>query len=233
LSDNLALWTGLEAGGAPLMWERVVQDIIPTMKSLMPPGSRVFEIGYGDGLLTCYLSRELGWHVVGLEVDRKAQQTAERHAREYGLRDRLDFRCGDPGDSYHQHGKFDAVFSKTVLYHAATPEEYGHWLDRIIPVLRPGGVFVNFETGRGNPLTQFYRRLRRRSYADLCLYNSSIEALYEARFEIIDRRYYGGWSQFLAPIPWLYLVAYRVEGTLRHRHADNCFIASIIARCKS
>jgi hypothetical protein len=97
-------------------------------------------------------------------------------------------------------------------------------------VLKPGGAFVNFKSGRANALTQWYRRLRRRSYTDLCLYTGQVEALYDARFEIIERRYYGGWSQFLAPLPALHVIASRLEETLRSRHADNSFIVSIIAR---
>ena len=64
----------------------------------------------------------------------------------------------------------------------------------------------------------------------MSLYTSKEEALYDARFEIIDRRYYGGWSQFFAPIPILYKAAYRIEEAIRPRNADNCFVVSIIAR---
>ncbi len=79
-------------------------------------------------------------------------------------------------------------------------------------------------------MTQCYCRLRRRSYTDLCLYTRQVEALYDARFEIIERRYYGGLSQFLAPVPSFYRLAARIEEALRPRQADNCFIAAIIAR---
>lgn len=230
LRDRLALRPGLETGGAPVMWERALRQAGPTMAELVPPESRVLEVGYGDGLLTCYLSQELGWRLVGLEVDNKAQQVAEQHARQYGLTERLEFRCGEPEELFQHRGQYDAVFIKTVLYLSETLEEYGLWLDWILSVLRPGGIFINFATGRANGLTQFYRRLRRRSYTDLCLYTSQVEALYDARFEIIERRYYGGWSQFLAPVPALYFIASRLEETLRPRQADNSFIISIIAR---
>lgn len=67
-------------------------------------------------------------------------------------------------------------------------------------------------------------------YQDLSLYASKEEAPYDQRFEIIDRRYYGGWSQFLAPVSILYKAAYTIEEGIRPRNADNCFIVSIIAR---
>lgn len=212
------------------MWERAIREALPAMRELVPPGSRVLEVGYGDGLLTCFLCQELGWRVVGLEVDQKAQQLAEQHARQCSLSDRLEFRCSDPAKVFQHHGVYDAIFIKTVLYNSSNLEEYARWLDWILSVLPPGGVFINFATGRANALTQWYRRLRQREYTDLCLYTSQVEALYDARFEIIERCYYGGLSQFLAPVPALYSLAARIEETRRSRYADNSFIVSVIAR---
>lgn len=230
MSHKLTLSRGLEAGGAPIMWERAVREALFTIRQVVSSGSQVLEVGYGDGLLTCYLCRELDWRVVGLEVDSKARQEAEQHARQYGLSDRLEFRCCDPEEVFQHRGEYEAVFIKTVLYNAQNLEEYGRWLDWILSVLRPGGVFINFATGRANALMQWYRRLRGRSYADLCLYTGQVEALYNARFEILERRYYGGWSQFLVPVPALYTVTAWLEETLAPRRADNAFIISIIAR---
>ena len=230
MRNKPTLRDGLEAGGAPVMWKRAMREALATVRELVPPGSRVLEVGYGDGLLTCYLCRELDWRVVGLEAYRNAHRVAEQHAGQYGLADRLEFRCCAPEETQLHCGQYDAVFIKTVLYNSPNLEEYGRWLDWILSVLRPGGVFINFETGRANALTRCYRRMRRRSYTNLCLYTRQVETLYDARFEIIDRRYYGGLSQFLAPVPLFYHLAARIEETLRPRHADNSFIVSIIAR---
>jgi cyclopropane fatty-acyl-phospholipid synthase-like methyltransferase len=189
----------------------------------------VLEVGYGDGLLTCYLCQELGWLVVGLEVDREAHRVAEKHATEYGLSGRVEFHCVEAEEVFQHCGQYDAVFIKTVLYNSPNLRVYAHWLDWVFSVLRPGGAFINFATGRANALTQWYRRLRGRSYTNLCLYTGAVEALYDARFEILKRRYYGGWSQFLAPVPAMYSVAAWIEEALAPRNADNSFIVSIIA----
>ena len=122
------------------------------------------------------------------------------------------------------------MFIKTVLYNSKTLKEYGQWLDWILSVLKPGGVLINFETGRANGMVQAYRRLRKRSYTDLCLYTSAAEALYDERFKILARRYYGGWSQFLAPFLRTYRFIYRIEEAIQSRNADNCFIVSVIAK---
>jgi cyclopropane fatty-acyl-phospholipid synthase-like methyltransferase len=218
------------AGGVILMWQRVLVEALPKMRELLPPESRILEVGYGDGLLTCYLCQELGWRVVGFEIDRKAQQLAKQHARQYGLSDRIEFRCGHPEEIIQHRGEYDGVFIKTVLYNSPNLDEYARWLDWIHTVIKPGGTFVNFKSGRANALTQWYRRLRHRSYTDRYLYTRQVEALYDARFEIIERRYIGGFSQFLAPVPALYRIASRLEENLRPRNADNSFIISIIAR---
>jgi precorrin-6B methylase 2 len=97
------------------------------------------EVGYGDGLLTCFLCRELGWRVVGLEVNPEAQRLAQEHARRFGLSDGLEFRCLEPEEVFCQQGRYDAVFVKTVLYLAETLEEYGRRLTGLSRYSGPGG----------------------------------------------------------------------------------------------
>ncbi|GEM_PF-1712029 len=227
---NLNLRVGLEVGGAPLMWERVLREALPEIRKQVPAGSKVLEVGYGDGLLSCYLCKELGWKIVGLEVSKKSHSTALEHAQRFGLAKQIDFYCCAPEDICNYQGNYDAVFIKTVLYNSSTLYEYAKWLDWIASILRPGGVFINFETGRANGLTQIYRRLRQRSYTTLCLYTGEVETLYDERFEIIERRYYGGLSQFFALFPPLYFLISRIEEVIQKRHANNSFIVSIIAR---
>lgn len=230
MKEQVILRSGLEAGGAPIMWERVVLEVLPEIKMLVPAESRILEVGYGDGLLSCYLCREFGWRVVGLDIEPKAQVCATENAKKYGLNESVEFHCCMPDKTRDHKGQYDAVFIKTVLYNSTTLKEYGQWLDWILSILKPGGVLINFETGRANGMVQAYRRFRKRSYTDLCLYTRVAETLYDERFDILHRRYYGGWSQFLAPFPSLYHYAYLLEEAIQPRNADNCFIASVIAK---
>lgn len=230
LRDQVTLRAGLVAGGAPIMWERVVLDSLPEIRRHTTKGSRVLELGYGDGLLSAYLCQELGWALVGLDIDSKVQACAIENAKKYGLNECVVFNCCAPDETRDHKGQYDAVFIKTVLYSSKTLEEYSQWLDWILSILKPGGLLINFETGRANGMVQAYRRLRKRSYTDLCLYTKAAEELYDERFKILDRRYYGGWSQFLAPFPRVYRFAYRMEEAVQQRDADNCFIVSVIAR---
>lgn len=228
--DKLILYAGLKAGGAPVMWERAVLEALPKFGQFIPPGSRVLEIGYGDGLLTGFLCQKLGWQVRGLDCSESAHRLAIRNAKQYSFSEKVEFICCEPQETWQNQGRYDAVFIKTVIYNSPDLNEYGRWLDWIHSVLKPGGIFINFETGKARRGVQLYRRLRRREYKDLSLYTSKEEALYDERFEIIDRRYYGGWSQFFAPVPVLYKAAYRIEEAIRPRNADNCFVVSVIAR---
>jgi ubiquinone/menaquinone biosynthesis C-methylase UbiE len=227
-----SLKDALGAGGAPVMWERVVLEGLPKIRQLVPSGSQVLEIGYGDGQLTCFLCQNLGWRIVGLDCNPSAYKSAMTNAGQCRLSDQIDFFLCDPQETRQHQGTYDAVFIKTVLYSLPDHGEYSRWLDWILSILKPGGIFIDFETGRANEGVQLYRRIRRREYTDSCLYTAKEEALYDKRFEIIDRRYYGGWSQFLAPIPILYKAAYRIEEAISRRNADNCFVVSIIARKK-
>lgn len=211
------------------MWERVVRDLLPGMRRLAPQGSRVLEVGYGDGLLSCWLVRELGWRISGFDISHECRMKAMGHAQELGVADCVEFECCLPEETWQHEGEYDAVFIKTVLYNAPDLGMYGQWLDWVLSVLKPRGVLINFETGRANSLVQAYRRVRGREYTDLCLYTQDVERLYDERFEIIERRYYGGWSQFFAAISWLYRLVARVEET-KARNAGNCFIMGMIGR---
>lgn len=88
---------------------------------------------------------------------------------------------------------YDAVFAKTVLYSSASITEYREWVEWIGSVLRPGGILVNYETGRVSALLQAYRRLRCREYTGPCLFTGEIEQLYDTRFAIEFRRQCDDW----------------------------------------
>lgn len=61
VNGDSGLRAGLVAGGAPVMWERAILELLPGIRRHVPAGSRVLEVGYGDGLLSCWLAREMGW----------------------------------------------------------------------------------------------------------------------------------------------------------------------------
>jgi len=212
------------------MWERSFSELLPGIRRHVPEGSRVLEVGYGDGVLSCWLVRELGWRIIGLDISGECRMKAMVHAKTFGLADCVEFECCLAEETWAHEGQYDAVFIKTVLYNAPDLRTYGKWLNWVLSVLRPRGIFVNFETGRAGRLARLNRILRRREYRDYLLYSEEIEPLYDERFEIIERRYYGGWSQFLAPAPALYRTAAKVEEWIAPRNARNCFIVGMVCK---
>lgn len=226
----ISLKQGLLAGGAPAMWSRIIQDALPDLRKLISPGCHVLEIGYGDGILSCWLAQTLGWRITGLDINDTCQSNAVENAGRFRMCERVSFECCSPEQTRQHSGQYDAVFIKTVLLYSSDLEEYGRWLDWIRSVLKPGGVFVDLETGRANRIMQIYRRLRQRDYTDLCLYTPAVEALYDTRFEIVYRKYYGGWSQFVSPVSILYRFAAKMEEAYRRRDAGNCFAVGIIGK---
>jgi ubiquinone/menaquinone biosynthesis C-methylase UbiE len=230
LAYRPSLRPGLLAGGAPRLWEKVVRESLPHLTAAVPPSSRVLEIGYGDGLLSCFLASELGWQITGLDIRPESRDAARAAASAYGMEERLDFRLCTPEETRSHTGPWDAVFAKTVLYTSRSLDEYAEWLAWVRSVLRPGGVFVDYETGRANGVMQLYRKLRRREYTDLCLYTVATERLYDERFEILWRRHYGGLSQLVAPLPGVFEIAELLERSVARRTADNCFVVAMVAR---
>jgi len=212
------------------MWERAFRELLPRIRSIAPPGSRALEVGYGDGLLTAYLASDLNWRITGLDVSPEDFRTAADNMKRFGLSDRVDLKHVAPHETRSHRGAYDVVFVKTVLYTAATLHDYADWLRWIRSVLRPGGVLVNFESGLGGRLLRVYRRLRRREYVDACLYSAGTDRLYDEQFDVLEKRYFAGWSQFLAPIGPAYELSWRIEERLAPRTADNCFLACVIAR---
>ena len=116
LKSTVNLREGLVAGGAPRMWERAVRESLPAIRAAVPTGSRVLEVGYGDGLLSCFMAAELGWQVTGLDVRPEAGEAARAAARTCGLEERLDFRVVRPEETRQHAGRYRAVFVKTVFY---------------------------------------------------------------------------------------------------------------------
>jgi len=233
IKENQLLISGLKAGGATKMWEEIICDALPTIRSLLPEGAKVLEVGYGDGVLSCFLARELGWEINGIDPDKNAYQRASELASLLGISDKVKFLCmrsQDFLDKENINNKFDGVFIKTVLYNSKNLYEYEEWLHKIYNALKPHGTLVNFETGRSNRIVQTYRLFRGREYASWCLYNSAIERLYDKMFYIVYRRYYGGISQFFSGLPFVYKLLRRVESRVRSRNADNCFAVTIIGR---
>lgn len=100
-------------------WDnRSLDDIhprFPLIAKLVPHGSRVMDIGSGDGSLLLFLARERNATGHGVDISRHAVE----HARRRGVScDVADITH----ESFHVPAAFDVVIVSEVLEHIADPE---------------------------------------------------------------------------------------------------------------
>jgi len=130
-ADRLDRWRVLEPAAGRLLW-----FLAQTL------GARsIVEIGTSRGVSTLWLAdaaRSTDGHVLTVDVDKGAQDTAQESVRAAGLADRVTFRQGDGGAMLAalSEGSVDLLFLD------AERVEYPSWWPHPVRVLRPGGLLV-------------------------------------------------------------------------------------------
>ncbi len=101
--------------------------------------TRVLEIGTAIGYSTVWMATALpaSGLLVTLERDHGRATTARGHVREAGVDDRVNVMIGDADRYLHKlAGPFDLIFQD------GDKTQYGPMLDRLVALLRPGGLLV-------------------------------------------------------------------------------------------
>jgi caffeoyl-CoA O-methyltransferase len=97
---------------------------------------RAVEVGTAIGVSTLHLARG-GAHVTSFEVDPDRHAAARAYLARAGLAERADLRLQDAGEGLAQlDGPFDLGFID------GPKRDYGGQLERIVELLRPGGLLV-------------------------------------------------------------------------------------------
>jgi SAM-dependent methyltransferase len=104
----------------------------------MAAGSRVLDLGCGNGMIAEYLSDQSGAHVTGIDFIAKAIEDAL--ARTQSKRDRLDFRVMDMFRLDFSPAAFDVIVSVDTLYFTDLVET----LASCRPLLAAAGRLVAF-----------------------------------------------------------------------------------------
>jgi cyclopropane fatty-acyl-phospholipid synthase-like methyltransferase len=212
------------------IWLPAVRSLLDRASARLRPGAEVLELGYGSGLMACHLAGEYGVRVTGFETDPAARDAARANARRFGLQDRLDFRCVDPDQAAELPQGFDLLFLKSFLAQVKTPEAYQASLAFLRARLRPGGLLLAAENGRGGYLDRFVRkRVRGSRWAGHQLFDRSALAAFESAFQRVDVQCFGRFSQFLAFAPRLCFALQSLEARLCPPGVDHCFVAAILA----
>jgi SAM-dependent methyltransferase len=125
-------------------------------KMQLRPGARLLDIGIERGYQTCFLAKEYGVFVIGIDpdVDRLDGiphiEHLQRNAVTWGVEDRIiGLKLGVP-EPYFAENTFDFVHSTTTLEMVRGlfgVDYYQKCLEEIYRILRPGGIF-----GLGEPM---------------------------------------------------------------------------------
>jgi cyclopropane fatty-acyl-phospholipid synthase-like methyltransferase len=212
------------------IWLPAVRSLLDRASARLRPGAEVLELGYGSGLMACHLAGEYGVRVTGFETDPAARDAARANAARFGLQDRVSFEAADPGQKPDLGPQFDIVFFKSFLYHVPTLQAYQDWLGFFARALRPGGLLLAAENGRGGRLDRFYRkRVRRARWSEFMLFDQARLQDFKQVFSRVDVQCFGHYSQFFSFAPTLCSRVLALEQRLFPPTPDHCFVAAILA----
>jgi caffeoyl-CoA O-methyltransferase len=97
---------------------------------------RAVEVGTAIGVSTLHLARG-GAHVTSFEIDAGRHEAAKDYLARAGLSDRVDLRLQDATEGLAElTGQFDLAFID------GPKQEYGSHLDRVVELVRPGGLIA-------------------------------------------------------------------------------------------
>ena len=117
---------------APEISQAYVRPIVEQYLQTLPPGSRVLDLGCGNGaMLGTFLDR--GWTLVGLDISTSGIEQARK--RWPGAR----FEVADATGDLSAFGQFDAIYSTEVIEHVVLARRFAQNCFRL---LKPGGIVV-------------------------------------------------------------------------------------------
>lgn len=98
--------------------------------------SCILEIGCGVGATACYLAKQYGCCVVGVDSRESMIARSNERAQEEGVADRVEFRVADAQDLPFEDALFDVVIAESVLTFI---KDKPRALSECTRVVKPGG----------------------------------------------------------------------------------------------
>lgn len=147
------------------------------VQGLAPPGSRVFDGGFGEGVYLEYWRQRGAGIVSGLDFSPRAVAAARlRYPESHLVQGDLASSTDLAG-----FGQYDIVTAIDVLYHIVDDEAWGRAVHNLLGLVGPGGSFIASDKFPREGAWQPMKHVRRRS---LAMWQA---ALQEQGFEIVRR----------------------------------------------
>jgi cyclopropane fatty-acyl-phospholipid synthase-like methyltransferase len=210
-------------------WTPAFETILNITATKLPAGSRVLELGYGTGKMSCYLAGEFGWHIEGYEINPEYYKLAPLEAEKWQVSDLTNFHLIKPEDTFKIKGSFDAVFLKSFLYHVKERQMYEKWINWFYEVLKPNGVLFGVENSKGHLFDRTYRHLFT-NWGDQLLFDKDSEQMLKKTFPSFEAWYFGYASQYFSSIPTLANVLRSLENKLDLPRVGNSFVTAFHAQ---
>ncbi len=121
-------------------------------------GKYVLDVGCGVGATPCYLAKEHGCRVVGVDITPKMVERAQERARRERVAHVVDFRVADARALPFEDNLFDAVICESVVVFVRDKQRA---VDECARVTKPGGYVGLTETTllKPSPSEEFLRYL--------------------------------------------------------------------------
>jgi len=118
----------------------------------------VLEVGCGVGATACYLAKNHGCNVVGVDIRESMIARSNERARKQGVADRVEFRVADAQDLPFENALFDVVLCESVATFVRDKQKV---VSEYVRVTRPGGyVGLNEELWIETPPAPLVERVR-------------------------------------------------------------------------
>jgi arsenite methyltransferase len=99
-------------------------------------GKVLLDVGCGVGVTACYLAREYGCHVVGVDISEAMVAQSRARARREGVDKLVTFEVADAQALPFEDGQFDAVITESVT---SFPEDKQKAVNEYVRVTKAGG----------------------------------------------------------------------------------------------
>ena len=194
------------------------EEVAEIVHGLDLHGALVLDIGCGTGGPATVLARDMGAHLICIDVEPHLLDRARALTVEACVQDRIDFKLFEPGAFPFEADTFDVVFSKDALIQI--PDKQSLYVD-ILRILKPGGAFaasdwLSGENASDDEAFQQYLSLAHLDFT-MATATATAEIMKKAGFDRVETTDRNAWYAALSA-----LEVHEIEGPLRDQIIAVC-----------